>query len=88
MAAGEIQDDRSYQAFDPSIAELMKQQVSSVYGVKFWEPRFPNQLPKRLVSADELESDVIDCEAEQLAVVPLKFTDTAVQPVCMCPRWI
>lgn len=60
----------------PSAVEVMKEQVSAEYVAKFWESRFPNQLPKRLVIADELESNVIDCEGEQL-VVPLKFTDTA-----------
>ena len=61
----------------PSAIEVMKEQVSAEYVAKFWESHFPNQLPKRLVIADELESNVIDCEGEQLAVVPLKFTDTA-----------
>ena len=60
----------------PSAVEVMKQQVSPEYVAKFWESRFPDQLPKRLVIADELESNVIDCEGEQLVVVPLKFTDT------------
>jgi glyoxylase-like metal-dependent hydrolase (beta-lactamase superfamily II) len=41
-------------------------------GVSFPEPTF-----KALVIADELQTDVIDCEGEQLVVVPLKFTDTA-----------
>jgi glyoxylase-like metal-dependent hydrolase (beta-lactamase superfamily II) len=61
----------------PSAVEVMKQQVSPEYVAKFWESRFPNQLPKRLVIADELKTDVIDCEGEQLVIVPLKFTDTA-----------
>ena len=61
----------------PSAIEVMKEQVSAEYVAKFWESHFPNQLPKRLVIADELESNVIDCEGEQLAVVPLKFADTA-----------
>jgi glyoxylase-like metal-dependent hydrolase (beta-lactamase superfamily II) len=61
----------------PSAVEVMKQQVSAEYFAKFWESRFPNQLSKRLVVADELQTDVIDCEGEQLVVVPLKFTDTA-----------
>jgi glyoxylase-like metal-dependent hydrolase (beta-lactamase superfamily II) len=61
----------------PSAVEVMKQQVSPDYVAKFWESRFPNQLPKRLVIADELKTDVIDCEGEQLVIVPLKFTDTA-----------
>jgi len=61
----------------PSAVEVMKEQVSPEYVAKFWESRFPNQLPKQLVVADELKTDVINCEREQLIVVPLKFTDTA-----------
>jgi len=61
----------------PSAVEVMKKQISPEYVAKFWESRFPNQLPKRLVVADELKTDVINCEREQLIVVPLKFTDTA-----------
>lgn len=61
----------------PSAIKVMKEQVSPEYVAKFWESRFPNQLPKRLVIADELKTDAIDCEGEQLVIVPLKFTDTA-----------
>lgn len=60
----------------PSAVDVMKQQVAPDYVAKFWESRFPNQLPKRLVIADQLKTDVIDCEGEQLVIVPLKFTDT------------
>ena len=42
-----------------------------------WESRFPNQLPKRLVVAQELRTNVIELEGENLFVVPLRFTDTA-----------
>ncbi|HLZ91801.1 MAG TPA: MBL fold metallo-hydrolase [Candidatus Acidoferrum sp.] len=61
----------------PSAVEVMKQQVSPDYVAKFWESRFPKQLPNRLVIADELQTNSIDCEGEQLIVVALKFTDTA-----------
>jgi Zn-dependent hydrolases, including glyoxylases len=61
----------------PSAVEVMKQQVSPEYVAKFWESRFPNQLPKRLIIADELKTDVIECEGEQVVIVSLKFTDTA-----------
>lgn len=61
----------------PSAVEVMKQQVAPDYVAKFWESRFPNQLPKRLLIADELQTNVIECEGEQLIVVPLQFTDTA-----------
>src|SRR6266436_5995196 len=55
----------------------MKEQVSPEYVVKFWESRFPNQLPKRLVIAEELRTNVLELEGESLSVVPLRFTDTA-----------
>ena len=61
----------------PSAVEVMKQQVSPEFVAKFWESRFPGQLPKRLVIADALQTDVIECEGQQLVVVPLQFTDTA-----------
>jgi len=61
----------------PSTVEVMKQQVAPDYVAKFWESRFPNQLPKRLMIADELQTNLIECEGEQLVVVPLNFTDTA-----------
>lgn len=60
-----------------SAIEVMKQQVAPDYVAKFWESRFPKQLPNRLVIADELQTGAIECEEEQLIVVPLKFTDTA-----------
>ena len=60
----------------PSALEVMRQQVAPDYVAKFWESRFPSQLPKRLVIADELKTNAIECEGEQLVVVPLQFTDT------------
>ena len=60
-----------------SAIQVMKEQTAPEYVAKFWESRFPNQLPKRLVIAEEPQTDVIDCEGEQLVIVPLKFTDTA-----------
>jgi glyoxylase-like metal-dependent hydrolase (beta-lactamase superfamily II) len=44
---------------------------------QFWESRFPNQLPKRLVVAEELRTNVLELDGESLLVVPLRFTDTA-----------
>jgi glyoxylase-like metal-dependent hydrolase (beta-lactamase superfamily II) len=61
----------------PSAIQVMKEQVSPEYVAKFWESRFPNQLPKRLVIAEELKTNVLELEGESLVVVPLKFTDTA-----------
>jgi glyoxylase-like metal-dependent hydrolase (beta-lactamase superfamily II) len=61
----------------PSAIQVMKEQVSLEYVAKFWESRFPNQLPKRLVIAEELRTNVLELEGEKLFVVPLRFTDTA-----------
>lgn len=61
----------------PSAIQVMKEQTAPEYVAKFWESRFPNQLPKRLVVAQELRTNVIELEGENLFVVPLRFTDTA-----------
>lgn len=61
----------------PSAIQVMKDQVSPEYVEKFWESRFPNQLPKRLVIAEELRTNALELEGESLVVVPLSFTDTA-----------
>lgn len=60
-----------------SAIQVMKQQTSPEFVAKFWESRFPNQLPKRLVVAQELSTNVIELEGEKLMVIPLGFTDTA-----------
>jgi glyoxylase-like metal-dependent hydrolase (beta-lactamase superfamily II) len=61
----------------PSAVQVMKEQVSPEYVAKFWESRFPNQLPKRLVIAEELRTSGLQLEGESLLAVPLMFTDTA-----------
>jgi glyoxylase-like metal-dependent hydrolase (beta-lactamase superfamily II) len=60
-----------------SAIQVMKEQTSAEFVAKFWESRFPNQLPKRLVVAQELSTNVIELEGEKLMVMPLGFTDTA-----------
>ena len=61
----------------PSAVQVMKEQTAPEYLAKFWESRFPSQLPKHLVVAQELSTNVIELEGENLFVVPLRFTDTA-----------
>jgi len=61
----------------PSAIEVMKEQVSPEFVAKFWESRFPNQLPKRLAIAEELATNRLELEGESLLVIPLRFTDTA-----------
>ena len=60
-----------------SAVQVMKEQATPDYVAKFWESRFPDQLPKRLVIAEELKTNVLELEGESLFVVPLRFTDTA-----------
>ena len=55
----------------------MRQQTAPAVVAAFWESRFPNQLPSRLVVADELSTNAIELESEKLVVIPLGFTDSA-----------
>ena len=41
-----------------------------------WEAGFPDQIPKNLVIAQELEGDTIDLEGQQLRAVEVGHTDT------------
>jgi len=52
----------------PSAIQVMKEQVAPEYVAKFWESRFPNQLPKRLVIAEELRTNVLELEG-----LPVRF---------------
>ncbi len=61
----------------PSAIKVMKEQSSPEFVAKFWESRFPHQLPKHLVVAEELRTNLIELEGERLVVIPLGFTDTA-----------
>jgi len=61
----------------PSAIKVMKEQSSPEFVAKFWESRFPHQLPKHLVVAEELRTNLIELEGERLIVIPLGFTDTA-----------
>jgi len=61
----------------PSAIQVMKEQTAPEFVQKFWGSRFPGQLPKHLVVAEELSTNVIELEGESLIVVPLAFTDTA-----------
>lgn len=61
----------------PSAVQVMKQQMLPEFLASFWKPRFPNQIPDDLVVAEELKTNVLELEGENLNVVPLRFTDTA-----------
>jgi glyoxylase-like metal-dependent hydrolase (beta-lactamase superfamily II) len=57
--------------------QVMREQTAPNVVATFWEPRFPNQLPRRLVVAEELRTNVIELEGDKLIVIPLGFTDSA-----------
>src|SRR5262249_37406782 len=61
----------------PGAVQLMKEQTAPASVAAFWEPRFPNQLPKRLVVGEPLTTNLIEPESHQLMVIPLGFTDSA-----------
>src|SRR6201993_547754 len=60
-----------------SAIQVMKEQTSPEFVAKFWESRFPDQLPKRLAVAQQLTTNAIDLEGDRLIAIPLGFTDTA-----------
>jgi glyoxylase-like metal-dependent hydrolase (beta-lactamase superfamily II) len=60
----------------PDAVKVMRQQASPEYVADFWELRYPGQLPKRLVIAEELQGNSIKLEGRDLVAVPLGHTDT------------
>ena len=60
----------------PGVVNVMRKQASSESVENFWKPRYPGQIPERLVLADELKGDVIDLEGDDLVAVDVGHTDT------------
>jgi glyoxylase-like metal-dependent hydrolase (beta-lactamase superfamily II) len=60
----------------PDVVKVMRQQASPEYVADFWEVRYPGQIPKRLVIAEELQGNSIKLEGLDLIAVPLGHTDT------------
>src|SRR5262249_2419479 len=54
----------------PGATRVMRDQTAPDFVAAFWEPRFPNQLPRRLMVAEELGTDVIELEGDELIVIP------------------
>jgi hypothetical protein len=44
----------------PDVVKVMRQQASPEYVADFWEVRYPGQIPKRLVLAEELHGNSIN----------------------------
>jgi len=59
----------------PSVVKLMRQHASPEI-LKIWKTSFPDQIPDRLVIAEELKGNVIDLEGRELVAVELGHTDT------------
>jgi glyoxylase-like metal-dependent hydrolase (beta-lactamase superfamily II) len=59
----------------PNVVRVMRQHASPEV-LKIWNAAFPDQIPDRLVIADELKGNVIDLEGRQLVPVELGHTDT------------
>src|SRR5262249_52830042 len=60
----------------PNVVKAMSQNASPEVLAKFWKAGFPNQIPDKLVFAEELKGNVIDLEGNELVVVELGHTDT------------
>jgi glyoxylase-like metal-dependent hydrolase (beta-lactamase superfamily II) len=60
----------------PDVVEFMRRQASPEFVSKFWEARYPGQIPEHLVIAEELKGNVIQLEGRDLLVVEVGHTDT------------
>jgi glyoxylase-like metal-dependent hydrolase (beta-lactamase superfamily II) len=60
----------------PNVVQVMHRQASPESIANFWGPRYPAQIPNRLVIAEELVGNVIDLEGRELIAVELGHTDT------------
>ena len=59
----------------PNVVKVMRQHASPE-GLKIWKAAFPDQIPNRLVIAEELKGNAIDLEGRELIAVELGHTDT------------
>src|SRR5437016_6141955 len=59
----------------PNVVKVMRQHTSPEV-LKIWKAGFPDQIPDRLVIAEELTGNVIDLEERELVAVELGHTDT------------
>jgi len=59
----------------PNVVKVMRQQASPEFLQQIWKTAFPDQIPERLVIAEELRN-VINLEGHELVAVELGHTDT------------
>ncbi|HZE77070.1 MAG TPA: MBL fold metallo-hydrolase, partial [Nitrososphaeraceae archaeon] len=60
----------------PDVVGVMRQHASPEILEKVWKASFPDQIPDRVVIAEELKKNVIDLEGHDLIAVELGHTDT------------
>jgi glyoxylase-like metal-dependent hydrolase (beta-lactamase superfamily II) len=60
----------------PDTIKVMRRNTSPEVLRSVWRAAFPEQIPDKLVMAEELEGNVIDLEGHELVVVELGHTDT------------
>ncbi len=61
----------------PEIVNAMREQLSPASIDDFWRPRFPGEIPDRLLVAEPLEGNELELEGHKLVVVNAGRTDTA-----------
>jgi glyoxylase-like metal-dependent hydrolase (beta-lactamase superfamily II) len=59
------------------VVAAIQNQIKFGYVRSFWEPRYPGQLPSRLIAPVVLDGSVFNLEAQALQVVELGHTDTS-----------
>jgi hypothetical protein len=60
----------------PDVVKVMRQHASPELLDTIWKAMFPDQIPDRLVIAEELIGNVIHLEGHELVAVELGHTDT------------
>jgi glyoxylase-like metal-dependent hydrolase (beta-lactamase superfamily II) len=60
----------------PAAVKVMRQNASPEALNQIWKAAFPDQIPDKLVIAEELKGSVIDLEGDELFAVGLGHTDT------------
>jgi glyoxylase-like metal-dependent hydrolase (beta-lactamase superfamily II) len=58
------------------VVAAIREQIKPAFVKSFWEPRFPGQIPSRLIAPEVLEGDSFYLEGETLKVLDLGHTDT------------
>ena len=59
----------------PNAVRQMRQHASREFLEKIWTAAFPDQIPDKLVTAEELKGNAIDLEGYELVAVELCHTD-------------